>query len=1802
MMIFTTPPQLYSVIAHSNCDTPTLFELIVSSLFSYHTLVALLVLVSVLLGANCRAPHTAVGPLSQWSARLLYLSLRTVSVAFVAFMASSEMSIARDYFVVCSYQVFIWLVVSVFPLSLQQWSRIVAPFSEEFIKTFCMSNPFVFAIYESSYLRRRSPMPFLVHALCIRSSFLGGVLIHLVYNNLVFITRPILARFRSFPPPPCSLPARWTEDGSDGTASSGYQTDSTLDSDDTMSDTTESTDSSDSSDHYDTWSESSIISAFDQSRSFFSRHAREWFFYSAIRGFLPASCFSPQDLTVYASYFVCLLTQSSLQGIASIVANFALTQKLPAIASCYSGFVEFMLKRIPSCFQPEGFFETFDMLLDKATGFTESDMFKWMRTLITGAVCIPLFAKFGLQFQAKQFGLFDRHVATRYSGQERLPFALDILRSVRGVLFFGSQVISGDRAYTDALSGVSPYSDFLDSCAVLERHKNFTHTGPSSGTMMNVKEYRSLLQVNLKAGRRIASAAKSMDPGVRSEISRRLRSIEVIEEKLLAGDLSKDKDAAMIVILVAPPGVGKSLAKDMVHTCFERARGREYDPAAIATIDPEAKFHENWSNGTRIGHMEEVGITPQKIAEQGDATIKSLLYFGDSVTQEVEKSAVEDKGRTVNLCELLTANTNSFEINAQYNTRFPEAVYRRITFYRLRVKSELRLKGSQRGDFELIKRLGIPLYDIFEFQLVIFNTDIGDSGGMKRDQRGQPCDFKEEGSWMSAHEFSETFAQRVVTHFKGQDLRRQARDQILTSGCEHGSWSGVCPTCREASVAQEIETHFSPEAASRVAVPWDWGSFLWDIHVLLCGYVLQLATTSGLHLGLLLLWSLPSSWIYHLVIYVTRSRITRFLDYYVDLIEVRRQMCFYSIRAQLRGWATVEEVDERLSGQLQPNAGHRKLHAINSVLGFIYGYLITKMGICVFQAVIACFSPAKLSPQGQVQSIIPDSYKVKYENLKQELDRRGLTASRMKPSPGSSKNVWSEVTADAIVTTTDFQRRPFDHIASALRRNLYHFTAVSGDTVKKAYAVALRPQVVLVNTHNLFEDDSFIATLTRQSATRIVQKYTHKVNFAADVCRLDNDLSLVYLPSVPARDITQWMGEASPSGSWFFSTRLSGTLIFPSEDVSVTPCKEDWVPFMGDSLHGAFRYSLPDHRPGMCGVPLVLRVGDGYQFVGIHTAGSNDSDEALSTSFPLGPLKVRLEEFCAGRVLSSLVPEGRVTLFSVNGNDPIVGSPDRTSFLHWQAGHAGYCGTIKNLGYHSTRPKMSYMPTAEFVEPVLGFINTDEHGYLWGVPDYKEHPSEVEPLGYYSPYHKWAEKALQSDDYCDEQYVYKALESFWTRISNAPGIDWSVSPLDMTSVVSGDNRVRSIRKINLKASMGFGNSGVKADHVYDMYSDQAPDGKMFTDEVLNEYLYAVDTYLSNETYRPINKGSLKVEARPTSDGVVKYPRVFCATSTVDVLVGRTYLQPLLEIVKSHSSVFESAVGVNTMSRQWGAIRQRFVDAGVLTRSFGADISGFDTRMPALVKQAVMTLILRMADLAKYSDADKTVLRGYLTDCIFPLILMKNDLLEMPNINVSGRVGTAEFNSLCLSIIYRMVFYYLSANQPGDDSFEDVITLITYGDDSKAGSKVDYFTQETFSRGCRYFGIVATTAAKTDDFVDFVDFDGEEFLHRTWRWDEEYAVWCAPLDVKSMARSLTLNNTSQIGVDLQTRSATESINWELAQHGRPFFDSHMARLRQLMEVSGVSDRVGMPTYKDFDTIMTACYGPAAAGHDKLSTHN
>lgn len=1424
-------------------------------------------------------------------------------------------------------------------------------------------------------------------------------------------------------------------------------------------------------------------------------------------------------------------------------------QYLRTFASSFSlsdinNFVTKMMESLPFNFQEEDFGQILSKGIALTSDALTSPVLRWLRVVITATLSIPFLNNGSLVDTFRRLTLYDEEVL---KSKSVAPLITDCLQSLQGLFGVYSSYISGDCTLSECIQRSNPYANFNSRYAKVMRFRSFLTCGKTDKNFMNKTEYMQLLTSVINDGELILKSKVSHLSSVRSLVTNCLKELRGIEVKLLNQLMSDGKPAAFILVIVGNSGAGKSVLAEMAQCTILRALGLEYDRGRVANVNTDSKWQDGVDNSKTGIHIEELGTETYFAMQSGGGqqnSTKLVLYYGDSNVQLIDRSDVEEKGRHVNNNLFVTANTNFFDINASHMTKCPAAVYRRITFCEVRVKEEFRAENSMQSDYDKIKHLPDTRV-IYDIRFVTVPTSSSD-GSMPfvKDNYFEGSTFSE---WMSVQEWTAALTVKVKEHFARQELRRVNVDRNFEPFCEHDTWRSLCNKCN--IVEQGLTEHY--ETSKLV---YDIGRNCFEST--LFGMAL-VAYFSLEYFTAYFRWSVARQSLIHL----RNEAFKRF--------KLRTTAAYISTKAYFRKPIT-KDVD-MWHIELNEDPTHVIFTWVCSLLLFLFS-------IRIFRSLYNYLVVNELRPQGVVMSSIP---KVSGQAVKQ-FAQETFDVGRLNPFKIEREYKCHYTTLSFDLSPS---KMPMDHLRNNVKSNVIHFT----DGSNSFFGTGLKSNFVLINYHNFLEGQTFRVGRVRNSDLH----HLKSIRFdRKNIILITSDLAILYMPSHQCRDITQNMLKSlnglKQSKAKFRAEILdqnsdnnSVDLTFESPRVSNSFTKFD----------NPLSYNYP-HYAGLCGTPIIATIGNCSAFVGIHCAGSqSDPMGACGDGISLAELGEKLDLFIRDSTIEPIANQGSMRRFEVDGEIPIVGKPSSKSIINWRGGNVDYLGTIKNLKYSKIRPKMNFLPTSDKLEEITLLRNKHPSGeFMWQIPDFSEHPSDLEPHGFYSPYHKFADKAFTSGLGLDFDLLTLVLEDYKSDYS--PVKRHRISPLDFDSVVSGDSLNRSIRSMNLKASMGFGFDGCKIDYTHHHPIPQAPDGHDFNDDVWSEVNECLQIYLKGETVNPINKASLKVEPRPThfvGDAVVtKQPRVFCATPNADVLIGRAFLLPIMEYIKSELSTFGCCVGINATSEDWGKIRSLFSDR--LQKTFGADISGFDTRMPLQVKVIANSIIIDLAKQLGYNQNSITVLRGYLTDTLEPVVLMKDDLYRMPNLIVSGRVCTAEYNSLCLTIIYRYMFYYMRGSYEKGE-FSKNISLVVYGDDSKCGSDVPWFNQQSFADACNVFGIKVTPPDKSDNFGRFFDFDDVEFLHRLWRYDRDHKNWCAPLSMSSMARSLTLNNVSTIGPTMQAYEACHSINFELAQHGREVFDLYMPGITKLVN----SLNCGSPRFKTYDEIISSCY--AQQGGDK-----
>jgi hypothetical protein len=239
-----------------------------------------------------------------------------------------------------------------------------------------------------------------------------------------------------------------------------------------------------------------------------------------------------------------------------------------------------------------------------------------------------------------------------------------------------------------------------------------------------------------------------------------------------------------------------------------------------------------------------------------------------------------------------------------------------------------------------------------------------------------------------------------------------------------------------------------------------------------------------------------------------------------------------------------------------------------------------------------------------------------------------------------------------------------------------------------------------------------------------------------------------------------------------------------------------------------------------------------------------------------------------------------------------------------------------------------------------------------------------------------------------------------------------------------------------------------------------------------------------------------------------------------LIVSRMYLMAFYTAMVQHCSVFCAAIGINMQSSD---VDELVNDLRLFSPYFmEGDYGGYDTSMPIDVGLAANTVIVNVLTNFGYSDGALTVVRGLLSDNIFPNIVMDQNLFVAPSLQISGKYGTAEDNTL-RGLILLLYFWVCRAPEDLTLRFFDFVKPVIYGDDFLGAIKEEvlpWFNNVSYQKFClEQFGIEYTNAQKTDVMKRYLTLDEVSFLKRNFVWNDYVKHWTAPLDKDSLMKSI-----------------------------------------------------------------------------------
>jgi hypothetical protein len=360
----------------------------------------------------------------------------------------------------------------------------------------------------------------------------------------------------------------------------------------------------------------------------------------------------------------------------------------------------------------------------------------------------------------------------------------------------------------------------------------------------------------------------------------------------------------------------------------------------------------------------------------------------------------------------------------------------------------------------------------------------------------------------------------------------------------------------------------------------------------------------------------------------------------------------------------------------------------------------------------------------------------------------------------------------------------------------------------------------------------------------------------------------------------------------------------------------------------------------------------------------------------------------------------------------------------------------------------------------------------------------------------------------------------------------SLSPVNLDVAQNGFPENFYYRAMKNNTSGGFMFTGLKKKYLEYTPLDFKKDAVTPKPEVLIQVQEIIDSYLDDKTSHSIVGAQLKDEPRSREKVLSANTRVFAMSSYDMTLVNRMYLMPFYSLMCEHRDLFHTKIGINMQSSEADQMYNNLKNFS--SNIMEGDYGGYDTSMPVGIGVMANSVVYTTLKKLGYNDHSLKIVKGVLTDNLFPTVVLDGALFTPPGFQPSGKYATAEDNSLRGVILLQYAFAIMCTPLGYDNSqnrttifkmsdFNKLLMPVTYGDDMLCGVKDElapYFNNITYEEFVKeIYYMTFTTSDKKKQTSKFIDITKISFLKRTFNFHEPLQRIVAALDKDSIMKSL-----------------------------------------------------------------------------------
>lgn len=391
-----------------------------------------------------------------------------------------------------------------------------------------------------------------------------------------------------------------------------------------------------------------------------------------------------------------------------------------------------------------------------------------------------------------------------------------------------------------------------------------------------------------------------------------------------------------------------------------------------------------------------------------------------------------------------------------------------------------------------------------------------------------------------------------------------------------------------------------------------------------------------------------------------------------------------------------------------------------------------------------------------------------------------------------------------------------------------------------------------------------------------------------------------------------------------------------------------------------------------------------------------------------------------------------------------------------------------------------------------------------------------------------------------------------------------IHPVPLDVAINGYPGVPNVDAMQMQTSGGYGKRGPKLQFMTEPEKfEEWEHHRRLNPETHKEVQDMRD--LCAKGIRPGSIFSMSYKNEMLSKAKVEAKRVRCVyMCELSLLLNlRMSTLGLTRVMVRRKEVFGIAIGLNTHSEEWNDM---YVEAQKIPGDswVAGDFKAFESVLSLLVNNCVSKVFLFLARVSgNFSDEELLIFETLLAEISNATVDFDGTLITLLGGEVSGHQLTTPNN--CLSNTFLHCYVFVELFCPDGDytqkvamaaKFFEVVFIRTLGDDVFIKVHPDYadYNHTSIQSGFSRIGVTYTMAEKGAESIPFIPISEVTFLKRSFVHHEEFPIFVAALDKKSIYKMLLYTVPSNaVTYEEQMASAMASAQAESFFHGREFFD-------------------------------------------------